>query len=304
VASEPPGGPRQGSASSVPNVAGSRRGEVGLVRIRPGLSGDFEQVRAFCQNTFHWGDYIPEVYLDWVTSDQGRVLVAEVGQGVVGLVHVDMPGVSEAWFEGMRVHPGFRRQGLAAQLTQAALAAARQLGASVARLAIASENHASHQLAHRTGFSFLDKMEEYMVSGREGEARPAVHDDLETLTQLAKAKSWLPGRPVLVGAGWRWWEASRQGLEKLLDREMLWTNGQAWAVLDYLEFEEDEITIHSPTGDESAVVALVGGMLARAGAGKSRARVVVPALQQLAPPGWEGPGESEHIYERWLGDGA
>jgi len=271
-----------------------------VVHIRPGLRGDHQQVRSFCENTFHWGDYIPEVYMDWVTSDQGRVLVAELGQAVVGLVHVDMPGATEAWLEGMRVHPDFRRRGLAALLTQAALAEARLLGAGVARLAITKENHASHQLAYRTGFGLLGELEEYAVSDREGEARPAVRDDLETMAHLARTKSWLPGRPVLVGAGWRWWEASHRGLEKLLDREMLWTNGRAWAVLDYLEFEDDEIVILSPTGDESAIVALVGGMLSQAGGGKSRARVVVSARQKVAPPHWEGPSEWEHIYERWL----
>lgn len=275
-----------------------------MVRIRPGLAGDYQQVRAFCQNTFHWGDYIPEVYMDWVAAEHGRVLVAELDQGVVGLLHVDMPGVTEAWLEGMRVHPDFRRRGLAALLTRAALAEARQLGARVARLAIAHENHASHQLAQHTGFRLLGELAEYMVSGREGEARLAGRDDLEAMVHLATTKSWLPGRPVLVGAGWRWWEATHRGLAKLLDQQMLWTNGQAWAVLDHLEFEDDEITIHSPTGDESAILALVGGMLGRAGEGKSRARVVVPARMQLAAPDWEGPSDSEHIYECWLDDGS
>lgn len=272
-----------------------------MLSIRPGRGDDFHAVQAFCQSTFHWGDYIPEVYMDWVGPGPGQVLVAELDGKVVGLVHVAMPTETEAWFEGMRVHSEFRRQRLALSLTEAALDLARRLGARVVRLVIDGENLASQQLAARAGFRLLCRMEEYLTTGTEGHARRAVENDLGQLAELAVARSWLPGRPALVGVEWQWWEATYQSLGRLVERGLLWTNGEAWAVLDPFQYCPGEITVHTPTGHAGAVFSLVAGMLGRApGEDVSRARVVVPAAQGLVAPGWEGPEDSEYIYEYFL----
>ncbi len=70
----------------------------------------------------------------------------------------------EAWFEGIRVHPGFRRMGIGMLLGRASIKAAQGHGCTVARCAIDSTNTASSELAKRLGFHLVGKLTEFVRS--------------------------------------------------------------------------------------------------------------------------------------------
>ena len=56
---------------------------------------------------------------------------------------------AEAWLEGVRVHPDFRRQRIAAQLVGAAHARARKKNCEVIRLETSTRNTAARFCGHR-----------------------------------------------------------------------------------------------------------------------------------------------------------
>ena len=129
------------------------------LEIRPGRLEDVAGVREFTQNTFHWGDYVADVFPDWVTQaekGEGDVLVAVVHEGddekVVGVNHVRYLSPDEAWFEGIRVRPEYRRSGIGRMLTASSIGRARERGVKLCRAAIDSDNEKSQGLARSFGF--------------------------------------------------------------------------------------------------------------------------------------------------------
>ncbi|MBO0795596.1 MAG: GNAT family N-acetyltransferase, partial [Ktedonobacteraceae bacterium] len=106
------------------------------VVVRTARAEDRDAVLAFCANTWESGDYISEVWDEWLAAQNGRLLVATIDDRPVGLMNLRMLSGDEAWLEGVRVDPQFRRQGLARAMYLAALEEAMSRGAVLARLVV------------------------------------------------------------------------------------------------------------------------------------------------------------------------
>lgn len=94
------------------------------MKVRKVREGDRGFVLGYCQDTFDWGDYIDCAWDDW-QSDGGFLAYEDCApacsspSGPVGVCHVHVsPG--QAWIEGIRVHPQYRRRGIATRLVRAA----------------------------------------------------------------------------------------------------------------------------------------------------------------------------------------
>src|SRR5947209_16351946 len=108
--------------------------------IRPAQAEDHDAVLAFCAHTWEWGDYIDEVWDEWLHDANGLLLVATINGQPVGVAHLLMLNEMDAWLEGLRVDPNYRQRGIATALDQALLAEARRRRASNARLLTDSVN--------------------------------------------------------------------------------------------------------------------------------------------------------------------
>src|SRR2546422_7234768 len=75
--------------------------------------------------------------------------VAAVDGKPVAVSRFRMLTPTEAWLEGMRVDPAYRRRGLAAAINNEMLAEAMRRGAKVARLITESTNSGSIRLLER-----------------------------------------------------------------------------------------------------------------------------------------------------------
>lgn len=113
------------------------------VVIRQARPEDREAVLAFCAHTWDWGDYIQHVWDEWLNNPAGQLLVALINDRPVAMLHIQMLNETEAWQEGMRVDPAYRRQGLARLLATEAAAEAMRRGARTIRLMTESTNIAS-----------------------------------------------------------------------------------------------------------------------------------------------------------------
>ena len=120
--------------------------------IREARPEDREAVLAFCARTWEWGDYIEFVWDEWLHDPGGVLFVATVDGQPVGIDHLRMLNATDAWLEGMRVDPAFRRHGLATALHNAMLIEAMKRGATNARLITESTNTASISLVERGFF--------------------------------------------------------------------------------------------------------------------------------------------------------
>src|SRR5215472_21121 len=88
------------------------------VRVRPALQSDKAPVLEFCRHTWRGGDYIPEVWDDWMKERNGRLLVATARNVPIGIAHAYLQTRSDAWMEGVRVNPDYRGHGVAGRLNK------------------------------------------------------------------------------------------------------------------------------------------------------------------------------------------
>jgi len=119
------------------------------LEIRPARAEDREAVLAFCAHTWEWGDYIEQVWDEWLHDPRGRLFVATMDGQPVGVANVRMLNKTEAWLEGMRVDTAFRQHGIATALYEAQLTEAIRRGATTARLITESTNAGSLRLLER-----------------------------------------------------------------------------------------------------------------------------------------------------------
>ncbi len=117
--------------------------------IRPARPEDREAVLAFCMHTWDWGDYIEHVWDEWLHDLQGKLFIATSDGRPVGVAHMRMLNKTEAWFEGMRVDPTLRQQGIASALYDAQRREAVGRGATTARLITESTNAGAIRLLER-----------------------------------------------------------------------------------------------------------------------------------------------------------
>jgi RimJ/RimL family protein N-acetyltransferase len=162
------------------------------MRIRNALEVDKSYVLEFCKNTFAWGDYIADVWEGW--KSKGRLYVLEEEGKVVGVYNLAI-SEKQAWIEGMRVHPQYRRRGLGKNMLDHAQSTAPS---KTMRLIIESENYPSIRLVESMGYRLEDKWRFYtMVPRKERSTVRNVLDLSEVMTLIdsttyADSWKWLP----------------------------------------------------------------------------------------------------------------
>ena len=117
------------------------------IEIRAAQAHDRDKVLAFCTATGEWGDYIDQVWQKWLEDKQGELLVAVTDNEPVGLIHLQLQDMENAWIEGLRVNPSYRSQGIARALLERSLLIAIQQNRNYARMTTADDNLISLHLA-------------------------------------------------------------------------------------------------------------------------------------------------------------
>lgn len=162
-------------------TATSHKDTSGL-EVRRARPEDRDAVLAFCTQTWHDGDYIEEVWDEWVADEHNTLLVGVLDGAPVALEHIRMVGEDEAWLEGMRVDPEYRRRGFARVMLSRGLVAAREMGATVARLLTSSTNVATQRLADRFGMVKVAEMVRYGAPALKPEEQHEEAADVAPLT--------------------------------------------------------------------------------------------------------------------------
>src|SRR5438105_4668636 len=121
--------------------------------IRRARRSDKRDVLAAVRTIWGGQDRIPDVFDRWVTHRTGPFFVAESGGRVVGMGKLTVVSPTEAWLEGGRVAPRWRRKGIATALIAHRVAYARDRGFRVLRFSTASDNTPIHRAARHFGFT-------------------------------------------------------------------------------------------------------------------------------------------------------
>jgi GNAT superfamily N-acetyltransferase len=191
------------------------------IEVRPARVEDKEAVLAFTAHTWEDedGDYIHMVWDHWLSDRHGRMFVATADGQPVSVARVALQSRTEAWFEGMRVDPHFRRQGIAVQVQQACLTYAREQGRRVARLATGAENYASQRLTEQGEFRRVAAFWHYLAPASAetvAGVRPATAADLPAILDLWRDSAARQAAAGLVPHGWSWQEMTETRLRRIV----------------------------------------------------------------------------------------
>jgi len=201
-------------------------------------------VLAFCKDTWSWGDFIEYQWDAWLHNPDGRLFVATIDGQQVGIVYVRMLTATDAWLQGLRVDPRFRRLGLAEELNNAALLEAMQRGAKYVRSLIDSDNSASIRVAGRlfmrqvAGFSLLTATP-LLNSKRSDEDKTqlATLADLDEIIDYLNASNIFPLVGGLYYVGWTAYPITAELLEAKIKAQQVYLL-QRWGRLDGLAIAE------------------------------------------------------------------
>jgi hypothetical protein len=145
-------GPLIGVEAAVPDWMSE-----GEFELRPLRESDRDEVLTITAQTWQDGDYIPEVFDEWLADRQGifAALVHTPSGRIAAIDKVSMLAPGQAWFEGLRVNPYFRGQGISGKLQTHMVGVVRGMGARVVRFLTLANNTPIHIAAYRDGFRIV-----------------------------------------------------------------------------------------------------------------------------------------------------
>jgi ribosomal protein S18 acetylase RimI-like enzyme len=293
--------------------------------IRPARADDRAAMERICAQTWEWGDYVPQVWDDWLADtarsceDEGGILiVGELAGRVVALSKITCQARGQVWLEGMRLDPDYRRRGIAGQFLDYSLAYAREHGARVVRLGTGHHNTAAHILAARADMERVGSCVYWLADPlfSDGLAGPP-EISLLTLEDEAMVQTFLAECGVLAhtrglySVDWVWQELSVGDVKSLLERGQVvaWStpDGQLAALATiHADREGDELWVGFADGEPDAVTQLARAIRMQAAQlGAERVQAMVPDLTWLreayraagyGPGDWEG---ELLVFQHW-----
>lgn len=180
--------------------------------VRTARPDDVGSIVTWTNNTFSWGDYVPERLHTWLDDDESAVLVTvDESDSPVGMCHVTMLSPTEAWLEGARVHPATRRSGLGSLLNEAGVQWARERGARVIRLATEADNMAARNQVRKLGYREVSRwlFADFDVNSTHRASAhfrmsPAPGSDAEAAWLFWAASDLARESRELIAIGWQW----------------------------------------------------------------------------------------------------
>jgi GNAT superfamily N-acetyltransferase len=129
----------------------------GRFELRPVREADRDEILAMTAHTWDDGDYIPEVFDEWAADQRGvfAALVHTPSGRIAAIDKVSVLTPGQMWFEGLRVNPDFRGQGIASRLQTHMVGVAQAMGAEVVRFLTLTSNVPVHIAAYRDGFRIV-----------------------------------------------------------------------------------------------------------------------------------------------------
>ncbi|MBI5304795.1 MAG: GNAT family N-acetyltransferase [Chloroflexi bacterium] len=226
------------------------------IHARPARPEDKAPILAFCQNTFSWGDYISEAWDAWLADTTSCLIVGEADAQPVGILHVKPIEGGVMWMEGMRVHPEFRRQGVALTMDRVGCAWAREHGGRLARLATSRKNTVAQHAIEFLGYHVIARFNEWNADALPGEcAHIAAASDANLL--LMAWRDFAPrvaGNVLLPNRDWRWTYLTRARVQAALDAYQVRAVKSGWMFLHDEQGDDwRALIVHAFIGDAHAL---------------------------------------------------
>ena len=219
--------------------------------IRKAILSDKNPILDFCQSTFSWGDYISDVWDFWFK--EGILLVTSVNEKPVALCHGLVVDGNCLWIEGIRVHPEFRRKGIAKDLVIETENFGKKENCTTSMMLIESNNTKSLKLAELLGYKQIEKWNFFTLSSQK------INDEtpLEYVQDFSELEKFYSEKNYFVKS-WRWIPWSKQLLSTLIkSNQIVYSKSsginQGVAILADSEHFEKTILVTMPFGTKDGL---------------------------------------------------
>ncbi len=186
--------------------------------VRRARGADRRDVLAAVRTLWGGNDRIPDVFDSWVTHRTGPFFVAESAGRVVGMGKLTVVSPTEAWLEGGRVAPRWRRKGIATALIAHRIAYARERGFRVLRFSTASDNTPIHRAAKTFGFARVATLARHEAAAMTG-SPPVRAARLQARAVLRRV-----GPLMQRGHGWEWREITSRDISGAIARRRVFVS--------------------------------------------------------------------------------
>ena len=175
--------------------------------IREATIEDQSAINELCETIWpdRGPDYLPRIYSTWIQGTHKKTLVAEKNGECHGIAQCVLLTETEAWCQGLRVHPDARGEGIAQRLLAALFSWARQSGATVARSMVFSWNGPGMGIAQAAGFDPVTSFRwayPPVTADRSVPVFDGFGDIAWEVWSESEARSWLSGLALSTQETW------------------------------------------------------------------------------------------------------
>lgn len=122
------------------------------VVCRPALARDHADVAEFCKGIWDGGDYVPDMWEEWLNDSKGLLAVAEMDGQVIGCSKITWMSEGQWWLEGFRVDPKYQGLKVGSRIHEYVTDWWLEHGDGILRLMTKSDNFAVHRVCDKTGY--------------------------------------------------------------------------------------------------------------------------------------------------------
>lgn len=197
------------------------------VKVRRARQSDKRVVLDFCKHTFgRWGDYLPEVWDEWVKDRKGIFFVAVLDKRPVGVGKITVQRPGEIWLEGLRVDPKYRGHKIGRVIQDWSWKWALCKKPRFIRYATGSYNKISQHLGMSMGMRIIAGFDEFVAKPWNKKETVLVRsgtEELEALWRLFAGDRDAANWKGLFLQGWSAWEFDREALAGLVRRRRVYS---------------------------------------------------------------------------------
>jgi GNAT superfamily N-acetyltransferase len=218
-------------------------GNLETIVCRPALHQDTEEVMELCSHIWDGGDYIPQVWEEWLADPNGLLGVAELRGRVVGVFKLTKFQDQEWYMEGLRVHPDFQGKGIASHIHEYVVETWRRMGSGIIRLTTGSYNIKVHHMCEQTGFKRIAEFIPYRASSLQEATRNFTELKME---EAAHAKEFVLGNQIhalssgLINLGWVYADLQTNHILEVIGYRHAWWWRDGLGLISIWEDDEDD----------------------------------------------------------------
>jgi GNAT superfamily N-acetyltransferase len=213
------------------------------VTCRPARLEDTPDMLELTRTIWEGGDYVPQVWQDWLADPQGILAVAEYAGRVLGLGKLTRLAAGQWWLEGLRTHPEYEGHGIATSLHAYLVDTWLRDGDGTLRLATASFRKAVQHLCERSGFTKAAEFSPFRAPAQTGSHRvfqPIKADQAAAALASLRASPTLALCSGLIDLGWEWCTPMIQHLAEGARRgEAFWWREERGFILTRHDEDDD-----------------------------------------------------------------